>query len=216
MWWETQWTNEPHRKKTMQLWWQEKQWKKTWGKQPNFFIKINGKPFGTKLLRLPQGRRAFWSGFWSLDFGFVFFLRFGMWWESNERDRKRIDIENHEQHTVLNLGTTEGLKELCVAINRRRELHLFSCQACWIFWCQHQPLFFEDSDSIPNFAKSLASRWCLSFFWCSIFSNSTWRLWNARFLATLGANVIFQTWRARGCNLRESVQTCLVIMVFQG
>ena len=63
---------------------------KTWGKQPNFFIQIIGKPFGTKLLHLPQGRRAFWTGVWSLDFGFVVFWRFGMWWESNERDRKKV------------------------------------------------------------------------------------------------------------------------------
>ena len=72
-------------------------------------------------------------------------------------------------------------------------------QVCWIFWCQHQPLS-EDSDSIPNFAKSLASRWCffccVQFFkrlnmkmvvfgfeaFCVMFST----LWYARFLASFG------------------------------
>ena len=64
---------------------------KKMGQTVQFVIKINGKPFGTKLLRLPQGRRTFWSGFWSLDFGFVFVFAFrnvmGKQWTGQKKNK---------------------------------------------------------------------------------------------------------------------------------
>ena len=156
-------------------------------------------------------------------------------WSAGVKDRKQFT------KAVLNLGTTEGLKELCVAINhiQCREC-IFSHGIGWDFCWKPSLLDFLMPTSATFFQRiltlfpTLQRAWlaggaffcCVQFFkrlnmkmvvfgceaFCVMFST----LWYARFLASLGANVIFQTWKARGCNLRESVQTCLVIMVFQG
>ena len=109
-------SNERHRKKDRSF----DDRKKTWGKQPNFFIKMNGKR-GFKCLRL-WGRScravgwadtlvglvgqtrvgqtrfdAFWSGVWTLDFSFFWFASWdvmGNPMNSTEKKKKNKQIEH--------------------------------------------------------------------------------------------------------------------------
>ncbi len=94
-----------------------------------------------------------------------------------------------------------------------------SCQACWIFWCQHQPLS-EDSDSIPNFAKSLASRWrfflpVFKFFKRINMKTRRWFVLDLKLFVQVSSEFGCQcdlsnveSLGVQRCNLRESLQTC--------